>query len=196
MSNSYNEYQANLQTAKEAIEFVQPLFDEWMKPGSGLIDTNFVTQNELCQLRLGDFLLPVHWSGVVQAVEVKGEWKWTGNLFVETWSNRIRGGKQGWIYSSCADILLMVYLEKGFVYHIPMEKLWNWCFADQNLYKNGRKELKVQRDQANITYGIPVPFRELIAPCGILTFGKVNGKFERFLTKQETGEADGCVVSQ
>lgn len=157
-------FRKDLSTAEQAMRMVTPLLESWKVPGTTLLDTNDAHQAELWQRTLGDVLMTTRWDGKHKGVEVKGEKTYTGNLFIETWSNREFGRQRiGWAFTTQCDSLVMVYLDVRAAFVMRMQKLYTWCFEDGNLYRlMPEKERVVHQSkegrQRNVTCGVPVPY--------------------------------------
>jgi len=72
------------------------------------------------------------------AAEIKVEEKHTGNLFLETWSNRNlsdrasygeRGGNRGWLDHSRADLLMYYFLDSDDLYTLDLFWLKRWAYG-------------------------------------------------------------------
>ncbi len=70
--------------------------------------------------------------------EIKVERHWTGNLFLETWSNLNladrgshyeRGSTPGWMVTSRADLLLTYFLDTDDLVTVPFLRLKRWAFG-------------------------------------------------------------------
>lgn len=120
-------------------------------------------------------------------VELKAEERWTGNLFLETWSNRNledacshsdHGGNPGWLYKSRSDLLFYHFLSADALYLVNLFELKRWAFRDLSKryinggagkwsgYMNGRvydfpETLQKKYEQRNDTWGRLVPLRVL-----------------------------------
>jgi hypothetical protein len=77
-------------------------------------------------------------AGSLEAIELKAEEKWTGNLFLETFSNRNledaasyakHGINPGWLYKLRADFLLYYFLDKDMLCIMHMRSLQKWAFG-------------------------------------------------------------------
>ena len=77
------------------------------------------------------------------SVELKAENKFTGNLFLETWSNRnlverrshaSRGSNPGWLCKTRADLLFYHFLDSDRLYVFDMFKLKRWAFAAPSVH--------------------------------------------------------------
>jgi hypothetical protein len=112
-------------------------------------------------------------ADTVHTVEMKAEERWTGNLFLETWSNRNldfrdshaeRGSNPGWLLKQRADLLLYYFLDNDHLIVVPLYALKRWAFGCTG--QAGRIYAypeKIQRkyEQANDTVGRVVPVADL-----------------------------------
>lgn len=104
--------------------------------------------------------------------EIKVEKKWTGNLFLETWSNRnlekkeshaMRGSNPGWLAKTQADVLLYYFLDTDDLIALPVFTLKRWAFVLSR--RNGHagriwdfeEKKQGKYDQLNDTWGRIVP---------------------------------------
>lgn len=100
----------------------------------------------------------------VTGIEVKAEERYTGNLFLERWSNR-SCFTPGWFETLRTDLLWCHFLDKDVVYEIGFQRLRQWLYWHTGrghpkchtfvLAKQGKYE------QKNDTWGYLVPVREL-----------------------------------
>jgi hypothetical protein len=137
------------------------------------------------QERVGDLLFNDR-AGNVWSVELKAEQKSTGNLFLETWSNRNfddpvshaeHGCTVGWLLKATADLLLYHFLDCDRLYAFNLLALKRWAFTAESVRKaeDGGKlpgrvydfvELVQQKyRQPNRTAGRIVPIRVLEREC-------------------------------
>lgn len=88
------------------------------------------------QREVGDVLFNDR-RGRVWSIELKAELRHTGNLFLETWSNRNldevashaeRGSTVGWLYTTRADLLLYHFVEDDRLYVLSVMALKRWAF--------------------------------------------------------------------
>jgi hypothetical protein len=101
----------------------------------------------------------------VCSVEVKTEQRYvTGNLFLETWSNRSRL-TQGWMVSMHADLLCYVFLDVERAFILGMPRLQNWAYREGGIYRFDEKLCPV--DQLNDTWGRCVPIHVLRREVGL-----------------------------
>jgi len=131
-------------------------------------------------------------------VELKVEQRFTGNLFLETWSNRnlksrdnhaSLGSNPGWLLKLKADLLLYYFLDNDHLYAIDLFKLKRWAFAlpgkngnDGRIwdYREVEQGASVQR---NDTRGRIVPIADLAVEPGFrllhprdIAFSSVDGR--------------------
>lgn len=75
--------------------------------------------------------------GRLWGVELKAEGRWTGNLFLETWSNRnlervedhaARGSNPGWLLKTRADLLFYHFLDADRLVVLNTFALQRWAF--------------------------------------------------------------------
>ena len=66
----------------------------------------------------------------MRSLEIEIERHWTGNLFLETWSNRILDGRDacyehgsmpGWLVTSRADLLMVYFLDSDDLVTVPLQ---------------------------------------------------------------------------
>lgn len=128
-------------------------------------------------------------GGKVWGVECKAEERFTGNLFLETWSNRnledrrdhaTHGSNPGWLAKTRADLLFYHFLEADRLYVLNLFALKRWAFraaSEKRSERAGRvrpermvgrlydfpvREQK-KRTQRNDTWGRLVPIGVLEA---------------------------------
>lgn len=134
-------------------------------------------------------------DGRLWSIELKTEQRWTGNLFLETWSNRnvdsranhgMHGSNPGWLAKLRADLLLYYFLEADVLVSLDLFELKRWAFGyvdgdevvEGNLYRHRwdatrNKCVPVFREmhqrvyaQANDTWGRIVPIGTLHEEIG------------------------------
>lgn len=114
---------------------LKPYFEE--RSGGRIVLTNKGVLAKHLQSIAGDLLLN-DLDGAMWAIELKVERKHTGNLFLETWSNRNtsdkgshaeRGVNRGWLDHSRADILAYYFIDKDVLYLIDLFELKRWAFG-------------------------------------------------------------------
>lgn len=119
---------------------------------------------------------------VLKGIEIKAEERHTGNLFLETWSNKNLddafnhaqiGSKEGWLKTIRADCLWYYFLDTGDLYVIDLLRLKQWAFGVNekpgNIYRF--KEVPQKKyNQKNDTYGRLVPIEVLKKEVGVKHF--------------------------
>lgn len=126
-------------------------------------------------------------DGRMFTVELKAEERWTGNLFLEIWSNcnftpgesyRQYGPNPGWLAKMNADLLFYHFVDQDRLVICSLPRLQHWSFIakSQNrssVYPNGqtydlhgraydfRQRSQKQHQQKNITVGALVPIEVL-----------------------------------
>ncbi len=72
------------------------------------------------------------------SVEIKAQRRWTGNLFLEVWSNKNlddrgshieRGSTPGWLITCRADVLGFHFIDADTVLFLPLFRLQQWAFG-------------------------------------------------------------------
>lgn len=104
----------------------------------------------------GDFI--VTQSAKRYGVELKAEQRHTGNLFLETWSNRPEM-TFGWLWTSRADWLMYYFVDNAHLYILDMAALQRWA-RDGAIYRYTEKP-QARYDQLNYTYGRVVPINDI-----------------------------------
>jgi hypothetical protein len=89
------------------------------------------------QRHYGDFFINTD-AETVRSLEIKVERNWTGNLFLQTWSNlnlddrdahAEHGSTPGWLVTSRADVLLFYFLDTDDLVTVPLLRLKRWAFG-------------------------------------------------------------------
>jgi hypothetical protein len=154
-----------------AIARLTPLFDD-MSNGH-FVHTNKGTLARWLQLTAGDVLLNTR-DGKTVAVELKAEERHTGNLFLETFSNRNltdrqshadRGISRGWLDHCRADWLFYFFEDRDLLYVVDLFELKRWAFVQGQIYKF-RECVQRKYDQPNETVGRVVPVSVLSRALG------------------------------
>lgn len=127
----------------------------------------------LLQQSVGDAIFNSREDGRLFSVEIKAEQRWTGNLFLETWSNLTtddrqqhanRGTNPGWLVKMRADLLFYYFLDVDRLFVIDMFKLKRWAFGftgqSGRIYLH-REVAQGRYDQLNRTMGRVVPIEVL-----------------------------------
>lgn len=136
------------------------------------------------QETVGDALLNTD-RETIWSVEIKAELRETGNLFLETWSNRNldsreshsdRGSNPGWMFKLRCDMLFYYFVEADVLYVIDFFKLKRWFFGWSNGAPNFHHWREVGQSkyaQLNDTHGRLVPVDAIRKNVG---FTKLNPK--------------------
>ena len=125
------------------------------KTGNDLIPIT----DKLLQQTLGDFLITSKKIGVA-TLEVKTERRITGNLFVETFSNR-EWSTLGWLYTSKAELLWTYWLDRDHLTCVSLPSLREWLLNKEAPQIANYREIQVRQVQSNDTWGIAVPLDHL-----------------------------------
>jgi hypothetical protein len=130
------------------------------------------------QKSFGDLLIATG-PGAVATVEVKAERRWTGNLFLELWSNKNlddrashieRGSTPGWLVTCRADVIGFHFLDVDTALFLPLFRLQQWAFGVDDRaarvfdFPERRQRRYVQR---NDTWGRIVPIEVLAREIGM-----------------------------
>lgn len=133
---------------------------------------------------------PTDELGRLVSIELKTERRHTGNLFLETWSNRNlsdaashaeRGSNPGWLFKSRADVLLYYFLDKDVLCVAGMLALQRWAFrlAGKNDPWPALKYPEMKQgayQQANDTHGVVIPISDLARALGKRCFKVTTGR--------------------
>jgi hypothetical protein len=128
------------------------------------------------QKSFGDFFMNVD-AETVRSLEIKVERQWTGNVFLETWSNRNledpnahyeHGSTPGWLVTSRADLLLFYFLDTDDLVTVPLLRLKRWAFGSgpQGGVYAWPEKRQGRYGQANDTWGRCVPVEHLEREVG------------------------------
>lgn len=118
-----------------ALAVLLPYLDE--QADGRVVLTSKGTLARFLQITVGDAIFNDK-KGRVWSVELKAEEKHTGNLFLETWSNKNltdaqshaeRGSTMGWLFSCRADLLMYYFLDSDDLHIIPLLRLKRWAFG-------------------------------------------------------------------
>lgn len=117
-------------------------------------------------------------ADTVWTVEIKAERKFTGNFFLETWSNRNLddrdnharlGSNRGWLDKLRADLLFYYFLDCDQLYIINLFRLKSWAFGhdDEPARLERFPEKRQGRyQQRNDTWGRIVPIETVKREVG------------------------------
>jgi hypothetical protein len=132
-----------------------------------IVSTARGTLARTLQQDFGGYLLNTD-DRTVWAVEIKIEQVWTGDLFLETWSNRNLeskvthaklGSTPGWLIKTRADMLLCYFLDTVDLVTVPVFRLKQWAFGsgeEGGIYRFLEKR-QGRYAQANDSWGRCVP---------------------------------------
>lgn len=132
--------------AYEATRVVEADAFERLKPYLRQEASNFVMIDKgplakFLQGEVGDIMLNKRGSNKLLSVELKSERTHTGNLFLETWSNKNLENMQhradygmnpGWLHKSRADLLFYYFLDTDQLYIAQMFALQRWAFGSRS----------------------------------------------------------------
>ncbi len=171
------------------IELAMPLLEQWAGGRKELIiDTRRMEQREHRQRTIGDYILPAC-DSFTSCWEVKAEQEFTGNLFIETWSNRTTATgddgtpmwRKGWIETLETDYMLFVFLNVRGAFKVPFIYLQRWFLHKGNFVNYREVEVKKSREQEqrNKTWGCPVPIADMLKPVCIECFAETDGRWQQ-----------------
>jgi hypothetical protein len=130
------------------------------------------------QRSFGDLLIATG-PGAVASVEIKVSRRWTGNLFLEVWSNKNledrashveRGSTPGWLITCRADVVGFHFLDVDTVVFLPLFRLQQWAFGcgEQTARIYDFPERQQRRYvQRNDSWGRIVPVEVLAREVGV-----------------------------
>jgi len=174
----------------EAFVRLRPFIEEHADSGQFVV-TDKGRLAPFLQEVIGDVLL--NKGGRIWSLELKAERRHTGNLFLETWSNRnlddavshaTRGSNPGWLLKTRSDLLMYYFIGEDILYVLSGIALKRWAFGCGN--DSGRiydfPELKQKKyQQANDTWGrlvsVDVLMREMDPPPKRLSVAQLSLKF-------------------
>lgn len=122
------------------------------------------------QETVGDGILTMR-DGLAWSIELKVEERDTGNLFLESWSNRnlnsrqehvARGSNPGWFMRIQSELLGYYFLDTDTFYLIDVLRLKRWAFLDWNIAKRFPEKPQGKREQLNDAWGWCVPAKVLM----------------------------------
>lgn len=135
------------------------------------------------QETIGDILYNRKRDAGLRSAEIKIEQDFTGNLFLETWSNYVfesvdrraaHPPNPGWMFKSNADYLWYYFLDRDYLFVCNLIALQQWAFGkiesvggksrlvNQNLFKY-REVAQGRTVQSNRSFGRLVPIETLQA---------------------------------
>lgn len=119
----------------EAFVRLRPFLEEQADEGRYVV-TDKGRLAPFVQEVIGDVIM--NKDGRMWSIELKAERRHTGNLFLETWSNRNlddpvshaqRGSNPGWLLKSRADLFMYYFIEADILYVISGFALQRWAFG-------------------------------------------------------------------
>jgi hypothetical protein len=162
-----NAFDAGRMVEARAMARILPFLEE--QSNGRLVLTDKGRLAPFLQQIIGDVLFNARGDGRMYAVEVKSETRWTGNLFLEVWSNRNLekrenharlGSNPGWLFKLQSDLLFYYFCDVDRLLVIDLFSLKRWAFGGggraPRLYGYRMAEQKL-RDQPNDTWGYLVP---------------------------------------
>jgi hypothetical protein len=140
-------YKDNLATERAGTKI---LLDFFFLTG---IKTNIITDSQQ-QRTIGDLIVETPRGKTT--VELKIEERFTGNLFIETWSNR-EFGKPGWLYTSQSDSIVFYFRDQDKLFGMSLASLKNWLLNQRDGTLDQFPQVRVKRSGPNDTYGHIIP---------------------------------------
>jgi hypothetical protein len=199
MGDEVNAFEDARCVEREIMKLVLPFIGERAMDGRFVVTDKGRLSKEL-QALAGDVLFnridPDTGNGRLVCVEVKGERKWTGNLFLEVWSNRSYDPahplRPGWLISSQADLLLYGFLTGARLpgepwydtcpfYAMSLPRLQTWAFGcgetpGRIWHPDFREVTQRAYCQKNETVGRIVPISVLENEIGLRTYILEHGE--------------------
>jgi hypothetical protein len=169
--NSFEE--ASL-VSEEALKYLLPFIAGKCDTGYVLIDKGQLA--EFLQKIVGDVIASA--NGRCWTIEIKAEWKFTGNFFLELFSNRnlddpashaMRGSTVGWLYTLRCDLLFYYFHDVDELYILRFFPLKQWAFGsgkESGLIQFFEQKSQQKYYQRNDTWGAIVPIDVL--PSSVL----------------------------
>jgi len=133
-------------------------------------------ENKFEQICKGD--LSYSYGGIDRFVEVKTEEKHTGNLFLETWSNK-SCNNPGWMVKSDADILIYHFLDNGMTYLFDFKLLKKWFVEKGSVFPEYPQR---KNSQENDTWEKIIPLKHLSHALVFDTYCIKNGQHSLVFT--------------
>ena len=159
-----NPFKKASQVETEAFRVLMPYAEMFCEHGT-LVQTH---GQLFAQKYIGDMIGKSKSTGNAVSIEVKAEQDdATGNLFLESWSNRAHF-THGWMHTSQAEMLWYYFVGPQKLYTCELDKLKQWAFA-HNKNRSGFSNVsrfpeRVQSKymQSNDTWGWCVPVTVLL----------------------------------
>jgi hypothetical protein len=127
-------FDATRQVEAQAFAVLRPFIEQ---RSDGLVVTDKGVLAAFLQETCGDVITNI--NGRVFSIELKAENRHTGNLFLETWSNRnlnskanhaMVGSNPGWMMKTRADLLFYYFIDADTLYIIDLFSLKQWAFGN------------------------------------------------------------------
>lgn len=147
-------YQDNLTTERTGAQVISDYLE--MKTGNRPIE--IVDEHQ--QKWLGD-IVTISKSGTT-SIELKIEERFTGNLFVELWSNR-EWGRPGWLFTSEAQVIAFYFKDQDHMVGVELKSLKHWLLNQRDGKLDNYKQVKAKQTGPNDTFGAIVPISDLRA---------------------------------
>jgi hypothetical protein len=161
----------SFEKAKKLEEQHTPSVLSYLREDLGLAPTPLIS-NDRTKLftlqRLGDFIAFSPDENQQHTFEWKIERQFTGNLFMELWSNR-KAGRPGWMVTSEADWLIYAFAIQGMAWVYDWKQMKEWLWHPTYAVDTGEFPLRSQGkyDQHNDTWGYLVKM-DLLKSKGFL----------------------------
>jgi hypothetical protein len=155
-----NEFLRASEVELEALFDLLPFIAKRSERGEVVLTAPF----KYVQKAIGDAL--ARRNGHTYSIEIKAERRFTGNVFLETFSNK--PVNDGWMYTTCATEIWFYFLANRSLNMVNTAELREWAFGKPGTREQGRlaafEEVPQQQyDQRNYTHGRIVPIRILQA---------------------------------
>lgn len=126
------------------------------------------------QKTIGDFLIASQAGSY--SLELKVERKFTGNLFIESWSNR-EWGNPGWLFTSKANRIAFYFLDQDILITVDLHSLRSWLLNKANPAIDKFTEVAIKADQRNDTRGYVIPI-QACRDADLLNWSETNPRRE------------------
>lgn len=147
-------YSENVRTEANGMKIVTDYLE--FRTGNRPIPITEKNQQKL----IGDIIVATNRG--TTSVEVKIEERYTGNLFVEVWSNREWGGL-GWLFTSQAQSIVFYFRDADTLVGLSLPALKHWLLNQHDGKLDSYKQVRVKQSGRNDTHGVCVPIAHLQA---------------------------------
>lgn len=119
----------------------------------------------------------------------------TGNLFLESWSNRERG-EVGWLHKSVASVLFYHFLGDDHLFILRMKALKEWALRDK-VIDRFKERMQSKHVQANDTYGwcVPISVLKNEMPRGTLKIHRPKSELDSYARSKNVTENEESFIS-